>query len=399
MKKFASFLIFLAVFCAAAFSQTTQIKTVDQFFLNDFVRKNWTTTDGLPGMTITAIMQDKKGYIWLGSYDGLVRFDGIDFVSFNRSTDEKYDFSSARSLLQDSQENIWVGHNDEGVTCIFPDGSTKKYTSNDGLPNNKVNALCEDTDHNIWFGTASGVCYLTPSGEFVVPAGLAELGQQNIMVVRLYCDTAGRVWVSTATENDLFVWSNKKLERFTGITKIKNPIVYDVNQDNSGAFWFGVSPRYAVKIKDTEETVYDIGHTQQTGTLVESIIQDSHGNYWIGSDSGITVMHNGKITYYDRTNGLIDNAITKILEDREGNIWIGFNRGGLQKMSKGKFSTFHMPASVNTICEDSNRNSVWLGADDGLHCYKNNQFVENNITFDFIILRYSANPCTSRRHN
>lgn len=381
MKKILFVFTMLACFMANVFSQSAANGNVDQSFLNDFVCRNWTAADGLPGMTITAIMQDQKGYIYTGTYDGLVRFDGVEFVTASRNTDPKYDFVSVRSIFQDTQGNLWIGHNDEGVTCIKQDGTIIKYTTNDGLPHNSIRAICEDFNNNIWLGTASGLCYMTPEHKVRIPDGLHELGQDTIQVSRLYCDTAGRIWISTAIENDLFVFSNRKVERFTGITKIKNPSVNEVTQDKSGAFWFGVAPHYAVRIKDTEETVFDIGHDHQEGTVVNSILQDSAGNFWFASDCGITIIHNGMYTYYDKRNGLADDYINHIFEDREGNIWIAYNRGGIEKMSQGKFRTIEMPIAVNAICEDSVRAVTWLGADNGLYCYnKDSKFIENEIT-------------------
>ena len=381
MKR-SGFLLALLFCCfTAVFGQSAAQGKVDQAFLNDFVCRNWNTTDGLPAMTITAIMQDQKGYIYIGTYEGLVRFDGVEFVTFSRNIDPKYDFSSVRAIFQDSNGNLWVGHNDEGVTCIKPDGSIQKYTTENGLMHNSVRAICEDFNNNIWLGTASGLCYLTPEHEVKVPEGLHELGQDTIQVSRLYCDTAGRIWISTAIENDLFVYSSRKLERFIGITKIKNPSVNEVSQDKSGAFWFGVAPHYAVRIKDTEETVFDIGHDHQEGTVVNSILQDTAGNFWFASDCGVTILHNGMYTYYDKRNGLADDYINHIFEDREGNMWIAYNRGGVEKMSQGKFRTITMPIAVNAICEDPVRAVTWLGADNGLYCYnKDSQFVENDIT-------------------
>lgn len=380
MRKSFLFLLCICLWVPLAFSQSAANGNVDQSFLNDFVCRNWTTADGLPGMTITTVMQDSKGYLYIGTYDGLVRFDGVEFVNFTRTIDPKYDFASVRSIFQDSRENLWVGHNDEGVTCITPDGEIRKYTTDDGLPHNSVRAICEDKEGNIWFGLASGICYMNSSRKIIIPNGLKELGQETIQVSKLYCDTAGRVWISTAIENDLFVYSNKMLERFTGITKIKNPSVNEVTQDKSGAFWFGVAPHYAVRIKDTEETVFDIGHDHQDGTVVNSIIQDSAGDYWFASDSGITIIHNGMYTYYDKRNGIADDYINEIIEDHEGNIWIAYNRGGIEKMSQGKFRTISMPIAINAICEDKIRGVTWLGADDGVYCYKDNVFIENEVT-------------------
>ena len=380
MKKiFLSF--FISIFIVLSlFSQSAAKGNVDQAFLNDYVCRNWTTSEGLPGMTVTAILQDKKGYIYFGTYDGLVRFDGVEFVNFNRTLDSKYDFTAVRSIFQDSKENIWVGHNDEGVTCFKKNGEIIKYTTKDGLPHNSVRAICEDLEHNIWFGTVSGVCYFSESHEFIVPEGFSDSALDVIQVSKLYCDTAGRIWISTAVENGLFVYSNKKIERFTGITKIKNPSVNEVTQDKTGAFWFGVAPHYAVRIKDTEETVYNIGHDHTEGTVVNGIMQDTNGNYWFAGDSGITIIHNGNYTYYDKRNGIADDYINEIFQDREGNIWLAYNRGGIEKMSQGKFRTIDLPIAVNVICEDKGRNVTWLGADDGLYCYKDNQFKENKIT-------------------
>ena len=222
MKKIIFALTMLTCLTTAVFSQSAANGKVDQSFLNDYVCRNWTSADGLPGMTITAIMQDQKGYIYIvnkpliptcvdiyiGTYDGLARFDGVEFVNFTRNIDSKYDFASVRSIFQDTKGNLWVGHNDEGVSCIQPDGQIIKYTTADGLPHNSIRAITEDFNNNIWLGTASGLCYMTPERKVKIPDGLHELGQDTIQVSRLYCDTAGRIWISTAIENDLFIFSN-----------------------------------------------------------------------------------------------------------------------------------------------------------------------------------------------
>ena len=362
------------------FSQGLAAVPVDQHFLADYVSKNWTTEDGLPGMTITSILQDNNGYMWIGTYDGLVRFDGVEFTTFSRSVDTKYDFASVRSLCQGQNGNIWVGHNDEGVTCFCQNGEIKKYTMANGLTNNKINYLCEDHEQNIWVGTASGVCYITPEDEIIIPEGLAELGQEKILISTVYCDTSGRIWLTTGVANEIFVYENKKIQRFTGIKKIKNPAVRVIKQDKTGAFWFGVDPHFAVCIKNGEETVYNLGHDHYPGTGVNDILQDKNGNYWFGMDSGITIIHNGVYTYLDKRNGLTDEIVSGVCEDREGNIWLCFDRGGLRKMSRGKFTTVSMKTTVNAICEDTRRKLTWLGTDDGVYCYKDNKFIENKIT-------------------
>lgn len=372
----------LLFLCAtfSVFSQAVPSLPVDQTFLADYVSKTWTTEDGLPGMSITTVLQDQKGYIWIGTYDGLVRFDGVEFITYSRTTDARFDFASARSLFQAKDGTLWVGHNDEGVTAINSDGQIRKFTMDNGLPNNKINTINEDLNHNVWIGTSSGVCYITPEFEIKIPDGLKELDQEKILVNMIYCDLAGRIWICTGLENDLFVYENNRIERFTGIHKIKNPAVRTIMQDDTGAFWFGVDTHYVVLLRNAEETVFDIAHDHHKGTAVSSIIQDKKGNIWVGSDYGITILHNGTCSYFDKRNGLSDDIISQIIEDKEGSIWIALNRGGLQKVSHSKFATVSMDTSVNAICEDTQRHLTWLATDNGVACYKNSLFVENEMT-------------------
>ena len=372
-------LVFLS---ALSFSQESNVirgKT-DSSFFSDFVHRVYNTSDGLPGMTIVSLIQDKKGYIWLGSYDGLVRFDGVEFSVFSRYTDSRYGFNSARTIFSDSHENIWVGHNGEGLTCIRHDGAVIKYEKNDGLADNKIGAICEDREGNIWIGTSMGISCINADGEFFTPPGLSELGMEHVTVARLFVDLDGRVWVSTGSEDCILVFENGTFRKFDGITKIKNPTVRGIYQDRSGAYWFGADPHLAIRIKDGEETVFDIGHEHTNGTAIDSISEDSAGNIWFSTDGGLTVLHDGLFSYYDKLNGAPDNGVNGFLEDSEGNFWISYNRGGVEKLSNGKFRTVRNDAPVNAICGDSFRGIVWIATDNGLRAYNGKDFVDNEIT-------------------
>ena len=380
IKKIVSALALLSALLLRISAQECELMAADNSFLQNFVVKNYTTSDGLPGMTITNIIQDVKGYIWIGTYDGLVRFDGVDFTTYNRTAGDKFDFASARSLMQDSRGNIWVGHNDEGVSRISADGSVTKFTSDDGIPNDKVNSLCEDKSGNIWVGTASGLCYISKDGGIVIPDGLDELALRNILVLRLYCDMTGRVWIMTGVKDDCFVYDGAKIARFGGLSSFSHSAVTDVMMDESGTVWFGLSPCYIVRVENGKETVFDIGHGGKSSFVVGSIIKDADGNIWAGSDEGVSVIHDGKLTLYDARNGLPDGGVTRMIIDHEGNIWIGLNRGGLQKLSKGKIRTIPMKSSVNSVCHDEARGITWLGTDSGLFCMRDGEFISNELT-------------------
>lgn len=362
---------FLCAFALSAGALAVSVKDsaldADDFF-GDFESRSWTVANGLPGNTITSLIQDRTGFICIGTYDGFTRFDGVEFLTLNRSYDDKYNFSSARSLMQDTRGNMWVGSNDEGVARISPNWSVKMFTLREGLPNNSIRAIEEDIDGNIWIGTADGVAYITPQDKIVYPEGLEEYNDEHILVASLYCDTAGRMWVTSLNADSVYFFADGRFTRYEGIKSVEHPSVNIIEQDARGAFWFGVSPNFAVKIESGVETLYNIGHGAQSGTIVNTIMQDSQGNMWFGLDNGVAVLHDGKMSFYDQSQGLIDNRVNKIVEDKEKNIWLATDRGGLEKLSLSKFKTVPMPTAINSIAQDDARALVWLGGDNGLYC-------------------------------
>lgn len=373
MKRNRLFIGLMILLLSKAFAQ-------DKFF-KDYVSRTWNAEDGIPGNAITDIIQNDDGYIFFGTYGGLIRFDGVEFVTFNNRYDPRYNFVSARSVMQDSQGRLWVGSNDEGAFCILKKGEVVSFSVENGLPNNSIRAFCEDQEGNIWIGTASGIACVSSDLQFKEIPGFSTIPFDNkIIVSQLYCDTAGRIWVVTKGEKGLFLYSDKEFKVYTGIQSIKNPVVTYVAQDSNDAYWFGVAPYYAVKVSAGEEVLYDIGSGAQKGTSVTCIFQDSAKNIWFGLDNGISILHDGLFSYYDKAKGLADENVTKIIEDKEKNIWIATDRGGLEKLSYGKFQTTSMPTTINAIAKDDFRKVIWFAGDNGLYCYKNNEFVENEIT-------------------
>ena len=350
-------------------------------FFNNFVSSSWNFEDGLPGNSVMDIVQDTKGYIYIGTYEGLVRFDGIEFTVINKGFDKKYDFVSVRSLFIDSRGNLWNGSNDEGVFCIGKDDRVRKFTTADGLPNNSIRALCEDNEGNIWVGTSSGIALISPSYEVFIPEGVDELGEENnILVKNLFCDSAGRIWICTAMKNRLYVYSGHHFSVYGGITSVENPSVNYVVQDSAGAFWFGVSPYYLLKKNGEEETLFDIGGISQKGTVVNCIFHDSTGNVWFSTDTGLGVLSGGEISYYTEKQGLVDDKVVKILEDRESNIWIGTDRGGIEKLSQSQFRVIKNNETINAVAEDTFRKVFWFASDKGVRCFDQKNFVENPLT-------------------
>ena len=382
MRNFFAIAFLLTVFFSSSliYSQGSDDVSVQDSFLTEFVPDVWTAADGLPGNTVTDIIQSSTGYMYLGTYDGLVRFDGVQFDTFNRRTEKKYSFVAARTIFEDSKGNLWVGTNDEGVRKIAPSGEIEEYTTENGLPNNSIRSICEDNEENIWIGTTSGVVIVDKNGYARIFSELEKIGAEDISVVKLYCDTAGRIWILSQAQNGVYVYADNTIEKFNGLDSFKDHIITCITQDSETNFWLGVEPHYAVKLSGEKEIVYDVGHGVQPGATVKCIFQDKNGYMWISRDSGVSILHNGIWSYMDSSAGFSNDNVVKIIQDREENIWFATDRGGIEKLTPAKFRTTVMKTTINAISEDTTRGLVWLAGDNGLYCLKNKVFVENELT-------------------
>ena len=151
MKKQSFIIVFIAFLsCFSLFAQ--------EYFFDNYVYQSWNAFGTLNGTSATDIIQTSDGYINIGTYEGLARFDGMNFTTHKRSSDNDLTFVSVRAILEDSQGNLWIGSNDEGLQRISPEGK-KTYTTKNGLPNNSIRCLAEDQSGNVWVGTAAGVVY------------------------------------------------------------------------------------------------------------------------------------------------------------------------------------------------------------------------------------------------
>ena len=319
-------------------------------FLSEYVSRGYTKEEGLPANTVSDIFQDDKGYIYIGTYEGLVRFDGVNFNVYNRSLDEKFAFVSSRFVCQSKDGAIWVGSNDEGVFRIVMDSSEDvvSFSKANGLANNSVRSLCEDKKGNIWVATAGGIRYITPDFKVENPDEAFQNSHSDLKGIcnEVYCAKNGRVWVSTDSAGGIYYFENGRFSEyhFNDSSLDKNTVTC-VSEDNSGELWFGLSPHFAVRGEGAGAATYDLAVTSGRGTCVNSIVEDKNGVIWFATDAGIVTLRGGELTQITENDGLVDNSVNKILEDREGNIWFATDHAGIQKLNHGIFKVYPLLSS------------------------------------------------------
>ena len=382
MKRFStvSMTFFLIVFIL--FHSITPLhaqKSQDRNnFFDNYVYQFWTSFGGLSGTTANDIYQTKDGFINIGTYEGLVKFDGVEFTILNRSTNKDLGIVSVRTILQDSRGNLWLGSNDEGLHKISENGS-KLYTVENGLPNNSVRAICEDKNGNIWVGTASGVIYLTPDGKLINPQFGAGTTANGVIVSHLLCDSNGEIWLTTSNENGLFICRNKSLfNPIPAFSELSQYFATAVFEDKDGTFWFGLGDKGIATMQNNKVTMHKT-HTILDSVPTTTILQDSKGIIWFGTEKGLVVYAEGAFIEYHGEEELADSNINKIMQDREGNIWFATDRNGIGKMAPGKFKMYRLGITVNSFTETFD-GRIWAGTDNGVLCFLNDSPEENLLT-------------------
>ena len=368
MKKFFCSIVALAFFCGA-FAQNS--------FFDNYVYQSWSSFGGLSGTTVTDLLQTKDGYINIGTYEGLVKFDGVAFTTLKQSKDNDLKFISVRTMIEDTQGNLWIGSNDEGVQKIAPDGNNKHYTMQNGLPNNSVRALVEDRQGNIWVGTAAGIVYITPSGHLITPQFEAGTVSKGIIATQLYCDTGGRVWLLTANERGLFMFTDGIFHTRPELDKYGIYFATTICQDTQGSFWVGLAEQGLIRMNNGAVEKMTTGTKLDRSPATASYL-DGNGTIWFGTEDGIVTYNNGR--YYEYNNPVLHMAkINKIICDRENNIWLATDRYGVGKLTHGKFKMLKLGVAVNSIAEDRT-GKIWVGTDTGMKCYENDAETENALT-------------------
>ena len=416
------FLIFLMqiipCYLGAAVIDWTAIKNQVKF-------EYLTTEDGLSQSSVLCVLQDKKGFMWFGTEDGLNRFDGYQFVVFRPEPDNPASISSNRifCLYEDKKGYIWIGTNGGGLNRY--DSKTSRFTSfrhtgaATGLSDDNINCICEDRQGNLWLGTIEqGINILTPSQrykekpEFIhikhVPDQLQSLSNDHINSI--YEDKQGIIWIGTEggglnkllingsiSSPPLFRHYQKNLE---GTNSLSFDVVKSINEDKYNMLWIGT--RRGLFRFDSGSNKFSRFSADRTNpnslshNYVQEIYSNQTGLLWVGTDGGglnkviLGEEKDSPVTFvrykYDPQSpkGLNSTAVESICEDRSGVLWIGCYTGGINKIvlrgsedanrevsqfvhlkhetEKSEKSISH--DSVKTIWQDHNGN-LWVGTDGG----------------------------------
>jgi diguanylate cyclase (GGDEF)-like protein len=359
--------------------------------------------DGLSQSTVMCLLQDSRGFLWLGTEAGLNRYDGRTVTVYRHDV---HDVSSIPSdfvngLAEDSSGDLWVA-TDGGGLARWERAKDRfvRYASGPRKPEGpgsaQLRTVLVDRKGGIWVGTKdSGLAHLDPkSGRWQrfahVPADSSSLADDG--VYGLYEDGAGRLWVSTNGGLALFDAAAGSFHNFRHDPKRPESLADDrvrgVREDREGRLWiatFGGGLDVLAKGSDRfEHRRHDPANPRSLADdVVHAVLEDSAGRLWVGTRGGLQLREpDGSFTRYrhDGSNphSLADDDVLSLYEDRAGVMWFGTRAGGAARFNPRTWDFGHVPANpsdpdglangyVTSFAEDRSGN-VWIGTmGGGLH--------------------------------
>ncbi len=369
---------------------------------------HWTTDNGLPQNTVRAIVRTRDGYLWLTTFDGLARFDGVHFTVFDKRNTPAITNNRFTALYEDRDGALWAGA-DEGEVVVYRHGAFSAYPMPATVRGAVVSTFIRDAQDQLMVVTPAGFYNLHRQGPVLAPRdytderGLIYRGPsgtqwtidarsvrrsrngdeasyplsfdwgQPLSGLGAYEDGQGNLWLTDGSR--VYRLRDGRITRYTERDGLPPRTTLRPHvQDADGGVWFSLGGLFqdgagVVRFKDERFTVY----SSDAGLPVTSYLQvitDREGSIWIASSSGLFRLRPKPITVYSTAQGLLHNEVYPLLQTRDGRIAVGTTHG-LSMIANG--AVLPQPAPpfrevVQSLWEDR-RGRLWIGGLAGLYRY------------------------------
>ena len=317
------------------------------------------STNGLPTNGVNDIAQTKEGFLWIGSYCGLIRYDGNYFELLDASSG----LSSIESLFVDSKDRLWIGTNDSGL-ALMDRGEIRFWDEDHGFPSAKVGDVQESEDGTIYVATTEGLVMITPD----LVAHTADDPRLADAYVEQLSYGSGDLLYGITNEDDYFTLRSGKLETYIDHTQTRIQGITSILADpnNPGEIYIGTdSGKLYHGDPDGEISAMECTDTAPLTNIYD--IQSFGDQIWICASNGIGVVHGDGFHYLDELP--MHNAVSGVIADYEGNLWFTSSRQGLMKVVPNRFVNifphYDLPECVvNSTYERDGR--LYIATDTGL---------------------------------
>lgn len=349
-----------------------------------YIIKSWNIENGLPQNTVKSIIQSTDGYIWLGTFGGVARFDGIKFTVFDESNTAE--FISDRVLsLTEIQKEIWIAFENGGIVKYSNGKFTRVH-----LPGTDstvtVLSIFVTRDGSVWIQTLKQGLYRYSKNLFQYYGTDQGLPQEYFLCQ----DLQGNLFV--AYEKGLLQYNNEHFipskYKFDSHNELSTSPYFDKN----GGLWVA-KRNFGIQYYPPDSFLPTLEYRSLLSSWVRKIHQDSKGNIWFTTEKGINVLTTKSFIAFTKKDGLTDNEIISFCEDSEENIWLGTKTNGLLKLRENPLKTFLNTASGAV----NNYTSLIVTTDNnilaGVNCGGINIISPNGTVTELVINHNVLNTC------
>jgi signal transduction histidine kinase/ligand-binding sensor domain-containing protein len=415
-RKHAWLLLLACSLCPASLS--AQIISPNRVF-GRYQAFNWQEQHGVPQSTVLAVTTTRDGYVWLGTYEGAARFDGLRFTLFSPTNTDAIGSPMVQALLEDRAGDLWLGTYGGGVSRLSG-GRFTRYTTRDGLASDYITRLFEDRNGTLWVGTDGGGVSRWHDGRFT-SHGVAE-GLPGANVRDFAQDAEGGLWVGTnrgivrmigdrvsaadlpttlttmdttalGVTRDGALWAgarggrlhrfaNRHLTTFGPAQGVPASRIESIFEDRERRLWIGTAGagllQFAAGRVEPQSSTDGLGVDR-----VVAISQGLANDLWLGSDNGLFRLTEPRVRVYTQRDGLSDDHFASIYQDDAGDVWIG-TRTGLNRVHNGVFRTLTtkdgLPGDGIRHVAPSTDGGLWVNTNSGLARMKDLRIVSTMST-------------------
>lgn len=331
--------------------------------------RNYGLLEGLPGSHVQAVAQDSKGFIWIATSAGLVRFDGVEFSvpRIGGEAEHSLALGGAVTMMIDRDDRVWIGGSGFGVGRYDPlSGSFVQWR--DGLADDDVRSIAQTLDGSVWVGTSGGLDRILSSGVVEHHSTTSDtLSSSSIHA--LHATDDGFLWIGSSG----------------GVDAIdpRGRLVRVHFADDTAPTVMHIDGRPGDLLFSTDKGIFRAGvdsrlrrDTRFPAALTFGSLADSHGNLWVATIDGLSMLdRHGRLNTirgaWVASGGLPGRSVRSMMEDDEHGLWFGLLDGGLSYLGPGweDFTRFthvatdadSLPARAVTAVASRRESSLWVG--------------------------------------
>lgn len=356
--------------------------------------KKITVQNGLSNNKVNCVIQDKRGFIWIGTDDGLNRYDGNNFLIFRSQPERKEGLSGniITALLEDANGILWIATADGGLTRYDyrqpVEKQFKQYRHNSSdphsIPVNIINAVTEDKNGYLWLATSGKRAFRfnKQSQKFDAP-----IGKGTTTAVALCLDSENKIWVGRQgggllkinTTNLAYEYDSRYDNLYA---KLPHVVVTSLFRDGDNNIWYGSWDKilYCYNTRKRQEEAFQSlpGRPGFLNDEVYGFAEDKQARIWMaGRFNGLHVYDKKQNKFYNYTSDpategtIADNDVNCVYVDKNDNLWVGTNKGLSSSSLKQQFTQQFISANKGSLTvydfyKDNNR-TLWIGTSNGIY--------------------------------